>query len=153
MTKQIDDFLDIPHEDDLKDNKSNNVTTIKNPTTALSVQIDNTHEIESDEIRKKALELQEEIAEVARNIEPGRSARMFEVSGQHLKLALEASISKEKLKIDAARLKLEAAKLKVDDDTVNSLNNGAQIVADRNVLIKQLLAEDEIIDVDDNIKK
>lgn len=146
MTKHIDNFLNIPHVEDLEEKKD---VVLQQPTSALpAVLEDDTHAKEADEVRQKALDLQEEIAEVARNTEPSRSARMFEVSGQHLKLALEASISKEKRKLEAAKLKLEAARLKVDDDTVNSLNSGAEVIADRNVLIKQLMAEDKVIDVD-----
>ena len=111
---------------------------------------DNTHEQEATEIHKRALEIQEEIADIARNVPPDRSARMFEVSGQHLKLALDASNAKEKYKLDAAKLKLEAARLKIDSDTVNSLNSGQEIIADRNDLIRQLLDEEEgnIVDMD-----
>lgn len=153
MTKHIDDFLNIPHENNINET-TNVVTTQENSVPSVLNKFDDTHSIESEEIRKRALELQEEIAEVARNVEPSKSARMFEVSGQHLKLALEAANSKEKRKIEVAKLKLDAARLKIDDEAVNSLNNGAVVIADRNNLIKQLMAEDEVIDVkiDDNEK-
>ena len=151
MTKQIDDFLNIPHEDELDgDSQNNNLVETKETSREVVIPSDSVHENEVDEIRKRALDLQDEIADIARNIEPSRSARMFEVSGQHLKLALDASNSKEKSKLEAAKLKLEAAKLKVDDDTVNSLNSGKEVIADRNALIKQLLAEEEgnVVDVE-----
>jgi len=146
MTEHIDDFLDIPHIDEIKEDAPKEVTLPQNNTSIMHV--DSEHSNETEDIRKKALALQEEIADVARNTEPSRSARMFEVSGQHLTLALKASDSKEKRKLEAAKLKLDAARLKVDDDTVNSLNSGAEVIADRNALIKQMMSEDEVVDVD-----
>lgn len=145
MTKHMDDFLNIPHESELEESKE--VAPAPQPAPPM-VHADSAHETEAEEIRKRAMDLQDEIAEVARNVEPSKSARMFEVSGQHLKIALEASNSKEKRKLEAAKLKIEAARLKVDDDTVNSLNSGAEVIADRNALIKQLIAEDEVVDVE-----
>ena len=148
MTKQIDDFLNIPHENEIVE-VDETTDIVENNSSATSLIIpDSTHEREADEIRKKALDLQDEIAEIARNVEPSRSARMFEVSGQHLKLALEASNSKEKHKLEAAKLKLEAAKLQLNDDAVSTLNSGKEIVADRNALIRELLAEKERNTVD-----
>ena len=148
MTKKIDDFLNIPHEDELVATDESSLP-IKASNNSL-IPHDNVHEQEATEVHKRALELQEEIADIARNVPPDRSARMFEVSGQHLKLALEASNSKEKYKLDAAKLKLEAARLKIDSDAVNSLNSGQEIIADRNELIRQLLSEEEgsIVDME-----
>lgn len=149
MTKHIDDFLDIPHEDELNEDGTGDL--VETSSVGLPVLSDDEiHAREAEEIRKKALDLQEEIADVARNVAPDRSARMFEVSGQHLKIALEASNSKEKRKLEAAKLKLEAAKLKIEDDTVASLNSGKEIIANRNDLIRQLIAEEEgnVVDVE-----
>jgi len=148
MTKHIDDFLNIPHAEDI--NEEHNAVDTTNNNSSLIATVDSVHSKEVDEVRKKALDLQEEIAEVARNVEPSRSARMFEVSGQHLKLALEASNVKEKMKIESAKLKLEAARLHIEDESISSLNNGAEIIEDRNELIRQLKAEEEnnIIDVE-----
>ena len=150
MTKHIDDFLNIPHEDEL--NEDSNTDVVEATLAGLPVlpPDNDDHAKESDEIRKKALDLQDEIADIARNIEPSRSARMFEVSGQHLKIALEASNSKEKRKMEAAKLKIEAAKLGVDAESVASLNSGGEVMVDRNALIRQLLAEEEetVVDVE-----
>ena len=150
MTKHMDDFLDIPHEDELEELDDNKTVVESTPTSLPIISSDDAHAKETDVIRDRALDLQEEIAEVARNVEPARSARMFEVSGQHLKIALDAANAKEKSKLEAAKLKLDAARLKVDDETVNSLNSGNEVMADRNTLIKQLLAEEEgkVVDVE-----
>jgi hypothetical protein len=150
MTKHMDDFLNIQHEDELLDDNEETTDVVEIATHSdVIVHVDSIHDTETENIRAKALDLQEEIADIARNVEPSRSARMFEVSGQHLKIALDASNSKEKHKLEAAKLKIEAARLKIDDQTVNSLNNGMEVMADRNDLIKQLLAEDSasIVDV------
>lgn len=147
MTKHIDDFLDIPHEDELNEKSSTDVVEV-GPNNLSLISSDDTHSKEADEIRNKALELQDEIADIARNIEPSRSARMFEVSGQHLKIALEASNSKEKRKMEAAKLKIEAAKAGMNDNDMSGLNSGKELMVDRNALIRQLMAEEKEIVVD-----
>lgn len=144
MTKHIDDFLNIPHTDEL--DEKTEVVEVKDESNALSIiRSDDTHAKEADVVRNRALELQDEIAEVARNIEPSRSARMFEVSGQHLKIALDASNSKEKAKLEAAKLKIEAAKLGIRDDSISSLDSGDEVMVDRNSLIRQLMAEEKAV--------
>ncbi len=158
MTKHIDDFLNIPHGEELEettqeiqvDEPTNVVSTEEKGNSIVSFVKEDEHTKETDEIRTKALDLQEEIADVARNVEPSRSARMFEVSGQHLKIALDASNSKIKAQLDAAKIKLDAAKLKIDDDMIDGLNSGKEVVADRNALIKELLSEEDggVIDVE-----
>ena len=158
MTKHIDDFLNIPHDEELEETKqeiqvadtTDIVPTEERGNSIVSRIGEDEHTEEANDVRKKALSLQEEIADVARNIEPSRSARMFEVSGQYLKLALEASNSKIKAQLDAAKIKLDAAKLKIDDEMIDGLNSGREVVADRNALIKELLQKEEggVIDVD-----
>ena len=150
MTKHIDDFLDIPHEDELTEEANKEVVETDSNTNLSLILPDDAHAKETDVIRNKALDLQDEIADIARNVEPSRSARMFEVSGQHLKIALDASNSKEKAKLDAAKLKIEAAKIGVDDKSMTSLNSGDEIMIDRNALIRKLLADEKetIIDVE-----
>lgn len=157
MTKKIEDFLNIPHEDELVEENAlveqqpTEVAPIKPEPTAMSVFVkEDEHSIEVEEVRKRALDLQDEIATVARNVAPDRSARMFEVSGQHLKIALDASNSKIKAQLDAAKLKMDAAKLKIDDEMINGLNSGKEVVADRNELIRELLGEEAggVVDVD-----
>jgi len=149
MTKHMDDFLDIPHEDELIDEVETKEVVETGSNNLPLISSDDTHEKEAEEIRKKALDLQDEIADIARNVEPSRSARMFEVSGQHLKLALEASNSKEKRKLEAAKLKIEAAKAGMNDGTMAGLNSGDELMVDRNALIRQMLADDKekVVDV------
>ena len=158
MTKHIDDFLNIPHDEELEetvqeiqvDESTNIVSAEEKGSSIVSFIKEDEHTKEADEIRTKALELQDEIADVARNIEPSRSARMFEVSGQHLKLALDATNSKIKAQLDAAKIKLDAAKLKIDNDMIDGLNSGKEVIADRNALIRELKQEESggVIDVE-----
>ena len=134
MTKGIEDFLNISSEEE----EAKEITPIK-PISVPTVQ-DN-HDIEADEVREKDLSAFDDIMELGKNVEPSRSARMFEVAGQFLKTGLDASNSKADKKLKAAKIKLEARRLRVDDDTLDKLTYGAEIIADRNALMKQFVDE------------
>jgi len=158
MTKQIDEFFNLPDlEDDNKPSKEVATANASTEVGTLGIR-EEEHDAEMNNVHSRAIDLHDEIAEVARNVEPGRSARMFEVSGQFLKTAMDASNSKIKRQMDAAKLKLDAARLKVDDDSIAALDSGREIVADRNEMIRMLLNKndrDEIVDVEpeENDKK
>lgn len=136
MTKGIEDFLNISSEktEEQKDIVSTNPTSVP--------AVDN-HDIETEDVRQRALSAFDDIMELGKNVEPSRSARMFEVAGQFLKTGLDASNSKADKHLKVAKLKLEARRLRVDDSTLDQLTQGAEIIADRNALIKQLIDESE----------
>lgn len=166
MTKKVDEFFDLPPldeaiaEQDAENNADNlehkleeiSNTLINLPKTAgiLSNVMEDQHDRETEEIRKKAIALCDEVAEVARNVNPERSARLFEVAGQMLKTGLDASNSKSEKQLKAAKLRLEARRLKIGDELIGEISHGKEILADRNVLLKQIIAEsrDNIVDVE-----
>lgn len=108
------------------------------------------HDKEVDEVRQKALSAYDDIMEVGRNVNPERSARLFEVAGQFLRTGLDASNSKSEKQLKAAKLKIEAARLKVSNEMVDQINSGREVMADRNELLKQMMAESkkDIVDVE-----
>lgn len=149
MNKIIDDTLNLPSMDeeeneeentDLVETRQQDISTVENKSDK--------HDEETDEIRKKAISAFDDIMELGQNVEPNRSARMFEVAGQFLKTGLDASNSKMDKQLKAAKLRLEAKKLKVDDETLDSINHGAEVIADRNALLKTLLDESDKNTVD-----
>jgi len=146
MTKGIEDFLEISPLSD--DNKEMNIV----PSSSKNIlsEKNDIHEKEAEDIRKKALEAFDEIMLLGKNVEPSKSARMFEVAGQMLKTGLEAVNSKAEKQIKVAKLKLEAARLKLNDETLESLNHGKEIIADRNSLLKQLLNQTKSTIIDAN---
>lgn len=162
MTKKVDEFFDLPpleealaeQDADKLEHKleeiSNTLTNIPQKTGILVNVAEDQHDRETEEIRKKAIALCDEVAEVARNVNPERSARLFEVAGQMLKTGLDASNSKSEKQLKAAKLRLEAKRLRLDDELVGEISHGKEILADRNTLLKQLIAEskDNIVDVE-----
>lgn len=162
MTKKVDEFFDLPpmeealaeqNADKLEselEEVSNTLVNLPPKTGILSNVMEDQHDRETEEIRKKAIDLCDEVAEVARNVNPERSARLFEVAGQMLKTSLDAANSKSEKQLKAAKLKLEARRLKIDDELVGEISHGKEILADRNTLLKQLIAEskDNIVDVE-----
>lgn len=162
MTKKVDEFFDLPpmeealaeqNADKLEfklEEVSNTLTNLPRNAGILANVMEDQHDRETEEIRKKAIALCDEVAEVARNVNPERSARLFEVAGQMLKTGLDASNSKSEKQLKAAKLKLEARRLKIDDELIGEISHGKVILADRNALLKQLVAEsrDNIVDVE-----
>jgi len=152
MNKIIDNTLNLPSMEELEEEKNTELVEPRQQDISTIENKNDRHDQETDEIRKKAISAFEDIMELGQNVEPGRSARMFEVAGQFLKTGLDASNSKIDKQLKAAKLKLEAKRLKVDDDTFDSINHGAEVIADRNALLKTLLDESEknTVDVEPN---
>lgn len=147
MTKIIDETFNLPSMDDVEDDQTENLPEVRKQT-APTVNKNDRHDQETDEIREKAMTAFDDIMEVGRNVNPERSARLFEVAGQFLKTGLDASNSKMDKELKAAKLKLEAKRLKVDDETLDTINHGAEILADRNALLRTLIHESEENTVD-----
>ena len=150
MTKGIDETLNLPSEEELAEENTDLVETSDNK--ALTETKSDNHDQETDEVRQKALKAFDDIMDLGQNVNPERSARLFEVAGQFLKTGLDASNSKMDKQLKAAKLKLEAKRLKIDDETIGSINHGAEVIADRNALLKTLVDESEknTVDVEPN---
>jgi len=162
MTKKVDEFFDLPPLDEALaeqdadklecelEEVSNTLINLPKNAGILANVIEDQHDRETEEIRKKAIALCDEVAEVARNVNPERSARLFEVAGQMLKTGLDAANSKSEKQLKAAKLRLEAKRLKLDDELIGEISHGKEILADRNVLLKQIIAEskDNIVEVE-----
>lgn len=146
MTKKIEEFLDIDPIPD-KDESEREIVEVT-PSSALVKQDE--HDNETNDIRKKALDAFDDIMELGKNVEPSRSARMFEVAGQFLRTGLDAVNSKADKQLKTAKLRMEAKKLQVDDETLDKLEHGAEIFADRNSILKKLVGESNknTIDID-----
>ena len=145
MTKGIDETLNLPPMEELLEDSEGTTDFVEqsNQSKSLVETKSDQHDRESEEVRKKAIDAFDDIMDVGRNVNPERSARLFEVAGQFLKTGLDASNAKMEKQLKVAKLKLEAKRLKVDDETIDKLNHGAEIIADRNSLLKTLVRESE----------
>lgn len=147
MTEGIEDFLNIPPIDK-KDEETKEITESSEKKKMAIANIDQ-HDKEAENVRKKAIDAFDDIMTLGKNVEPSKSARMFEVAGQMLKTGLDAINAKADKQLKVAKLKLEAARLRINDETINTLNHGSEVIADRNSLLKQLTQEskDNTVDV------
>lgn len=132
------------------------IANVKHTGNFLGVNVDN-HEKEIDDIRRKALNAFKDVMVVGQNVDPVRSARLFEVAGQFLKTARDTTDDKLKRDIEIAKLKIQAKKAQSADGISESLSNGAEIMADRNDLLREMIKQSsgriidgEASDDDDN---
>lgn len=109
------------------------------------------HNTEVSDIHTKAIDAYEHIFKAGQNVDPSKSARMYEVAGQFLKQASDAANDGLKRELELAKLKIQTKKLEVDGGISGTLETGAVIMADRNELLKQMLGAGEtskIVDVE-----
>lgn len=108
-----------------------------------------------DEVYKKAMSVADSATDLGNTIDPSKAPRMFEVAGQHLKIAIDASHSKRdsqlrlmKLIQEQKKLELEELKLKSElgDDSV--LKGEMVVMEERNKLLSQIKAMKENKDID-----
>lgn len=169
MTSGIEDTLNLtPLKDAIAEqdpelakelaNLANDVATKQN-NSELSTILQNDkflgigeklHDKETDEIRTKALAAYKDVFTVAQQVDPMRSARLFEVAGQFLKTALDGSNSRVDRELNVAKLRIQAKRLNIQEGFNGALAEGVEIIADRNEVLKQMIAErnNSIIDVD-----
>lgn len=113
------------------------------------------HDRETSEIRTKALEAYKDVFAVAQNVDPMRSARLFEVAGQFLKTALDSSNSRVDRELNIAKLRMQVQKLNLQEGFNGAIANGAEVMADRNEVLKQMIAEhsSSVIEVDAEVEE
>jgi len=98
------------------------------------------HDRETDDIRHKAIDAFDKLMTVGQNVDPMRSARLFEVAGQFLKTAQDSTNDKLNREINVAKLKMAARKIESAEGITGLLETGTEVMADRNDLIKQMIS-------------
>lgn len=97
---------------------------------------------EFDALAQRATDAYDDLIDLGMNVEARYSSRIFEVAGAMLKNAIDAKSAKIDKKLKMIELQLK--KQKLDNDTMNSEDNGINlngdgfIVADRNSLLEKL---------------
>lgn len=72
------------------------------------------HDVEMDDIAKKAIKSYEDLALLGMNVADAHAGRIFEVAGSMLKTALEAKDAKVNRKLKTIELQMKKAKLDFD---------------------------------------
>jgi nitrogenase molybdenum-iron protein alpha/beta subunit len=99
---------------------------------------------ELNEIAEKAVQAYDDLMDLAMNVEPRFSGRIFEVAGNMLRTGLDAKVAKLDKKLKMVELQLK--KQKLDSDTVSEGNiteGSGYIVTDRNSLLERLKGIDK----------
>jgi hypothetical protein len=157
MTKSLDDFFNLPSDDDIEDDlpDSVNVPTVNNAVRTDDKSVMNIdemrgeHSSEMDEVHDELIKHARDIAELAFQLDPARSPRMFEVAAVYYKTAVDAKISKRDAQLKLMKLvqtqrKLELDEIRLQHEMGNSISEKADIVMveDRNALLRRLKDED-----------
>lgn len=106
------------------------------------------HSRDMDRVFQAAMSMAEKLEDMGMNIDPAKAPRMFEVMGQHLKIAADASNSERDAQLKLMqiiqtqqKLDLEQKRLKHEMGDAGELKGEVIMVEDRNKLLAQLKAQ------------
>jgi hypothetical protein len=166
MTKKLKELLNMNDNDDLTENESieevesvpldmpivkskedvladashimNSLTNSEKFDAALStVNGLDEHDLEMDDIAAKALNTYKDLCDLGLNVTDAHSGKIYEVSAQMLKIALDAKDAKVSKKLKMLDLQLKKMKVdKTPDESGNSSKGGSGQEFDRNELLK-----------------
>lgn len=147
MTRGIEEMLNLPdmgdmlQEPDLDNHTTTPSNLNQNDHLAMVEGLD--HSEAMDALYTETLRHARDVMDMGFNIEPTRSARMFEVATGLYGKAMEAKNSKRDAQLKTMKLALEQRKLEIlenqNKSAANTIeSNGHIIISDRNDLIKQM---------------
>jgi len=161
MTKKMEDFFNLPPStpkvaEEILHEKSGNeimieaseicsaLTTAEKVDFALPtvVGLEN-HDIEMDDIAKKAINTFNDLVQLGNNVSDKDAGKIFEVAGQMLKTALDAKNSKTDRKLKMIELQLKkvrAEQIDIDQGNGNKGNSSNGGEFDRNELLKYIVS-------------
>jgi len=94
------------------------------------------HESELNDIASKAIESYESLMNLGMNVSDMAAGKVFAEASNMLKIALEASDSKTKAKLQQIDLMIKKARLDTQSGNGNNRNEAGQTLLDRNELLK-----------------
>lgn len=152
-TDEFNNNLDDAPEEESDDDEEEQLP-VKAPASssaelmARSEMTNKEHGKKMDEIYGEAIEIARTVADMANNIDPAKASRMFEVAGQHLKIAIDAQSTKRdaelklmKLIQDQKKLDLDELRIKTELGNTDNIKGEVIMVEDRNALLAQLKAQ------------
>ena len=170
MTKRLEDLLNLPSSREIiaEDTQEEETETTEieeyveqhvfgrakiDHALPIVDELDKTTDDELNSIAKMALNSYEDLMNLGYNVEPNRSARIFEIAERMLHTGLRARIAKIDKKLKTVDLQIKREKLdgrKVNNNRTHSEINTDEgyVITDRNSLIKKLILENNS---DDNI--
>ena len=99
------------------------------------------HEVEMNDIAKKAIESYEQLMNLGMNVSDMAAGKVFAEASNMLKIALDASDAKTKAKLQQIDLMLKKARIDKFDNKGNETESVQATVFDRNDLLKIIKGE------------
>lgn len=158
MTKQIEDFFNLPSGDNQKESENkvektkeelmveaeqiySSLTTAEKVDHALPTVVGlDSHDSEMDDIADKAVKTFDNLIALGGNVPDMHAGKIYEVAGQMLKTALEAKNAKAEKKLRMIELQLKKVRAEQIDLEQGNRPSNLQGEFDRNELIKFIVS-------------
>ena len=159
MTKKLEEEFNLPPMEDVLDTEQEVVPTVEETQevieevqSALSVSEKinlafkevkglESHEVEMNDIAKKAIESYEQLMSLGMNVSDMAAGKVFAEASNMLKIALDASDAKTKAKLQQIDLMLKKARIDKFDNKGTETEAIQATVFDRNDLLKIIKGE------------
>ena len=159
MTKKLEEEFNLPPIEDVLDTEQEVVPTVEETQEvieevqgALSVSEKinlafkevkglESHEVEMNDIAKKAIESYEQLMSLGMNVSDMAAGKVFAEASNMLKIALDASDAKTKAKLQQIDLMLKKARIDKFDNKGTETEAVQATVFDRNDLLKIIKGE------------
>ena len=157
MTKKLEEMLNLPDNEDIKQQAQEQAVVAQEETFRDIAEFDKIASAlpavkglgqkaddELEDIASRALEAYDDLMDLGMNVESRYASRVFEVAGSMLKTSLDAKVAKMDKKLKMIELQLKKEKL--DNDTPNNgdvVNGDGYVVTDRNSLLEKLKSMDK----------
>ena len=158
MTKKLEEIFELDSSDDQRsmtdkldkeqehkdDNEANNLLKTKfdlDKIDAALPQVDGLAEdSEIDQYAQEAFQAYKDLMDLGMNIEPRLAGRIMEVASSMMSNAINAKNVKVDKKLKMIELQLKKMKLDQNAPEEEAVTGTGTVIADRNELIKQILA-------------
>ena len=153
MTKKLEEMLNLPDNEDIKQEAQKQAVVQQEDTFRDIAEFDKIASAlpavkglgqkaddELEDIASRALGAYDDLMDLGMNVESRYASRVFEVAGGMLKTSLDAKVAKMDKKLKMIDLQLK--KQKMDQDSSpgdgNIVNGEGYVVSDRNSLLEKL---------------
>ena len=157
MTKKLEEMLNLPDNEDLKDNEERKPVVEHEDTFRDIAEFDKIASAlpavkglgemadkELNEVADKAMTAYDDLMDLGMNVESRYSGRVFEVAGTMLKTSLDAKVAKLDKKLKMVELQLKKEKMDRDSGPGDGMLEGeGYVVTDRNSLLERLKGIDK----------
>ena len=145
MTKKLEEEFNLPPIEEVTNTDEEVVPTVEQGALSVSEKINlafkevkglESHEVEMNDIAKKAIDSYEQLMSLGMNVSDMAAGKVFAEASNMLKIALDASDAKTKAKLQQIDLMLKKARIDKFDNKGTETEAVQATVFDRNDLLK-----------------